>query len=67
MNGIYKNIGEFNPNKKCKTVIFLVYMINDILTNKKNYFFIRVIYQRSNAKDFSCFQYPILFFCVKKH
>ena len=46
MDGIYENIEEFNPNKKRKTVIFLFYMINDILTNKKNYFFIRVIYQR---------------------
>ena len=61
MDGIYKNIEEFNPNKKRKTVIFLFYMINDILTNKKNYFFIRVIYQRWKAKDFICFHCTILF------
>ena len=35
MNFIYKNIEEYNPNKKQKMLIIFDDMITDILINKK--------------------------------
>ena len=35
MNDIYKNIEEYNPNKKRKILIVFDDMIADILSNKK--------------------------------
>ena len=35
MNDIYKNIEEYNTNKKRKTLIVFDYMIADMLTSKK--------------------------------
>ena len=35
MDKIYKNIEEYNPNKKRKMLIVLDYVIDDMLSNKK--------------------------------
>ena len=35
MDGIYKNIEECNPNKKCKILITFDDMVTDMLSNKK--------------------------------
>ena len=35
MYNIYKNIEEYNPNKKCKILVVLHDMIADMLSNKK--------------------------------
>ena len=35
MDDIYKNIEEYNPNKKCKILIVFDDMIADMLNNKK--------------------------------
>ena len=35
MNHIYKNIEEYNPNKKHKILISFDHMIADMLNNKK--------------------------------
>ena len=35
MDDIYKNIEEFNPNKKCKILIIFNDMISDMVSNKK--------------------------------
>ena len=35
MDDIYKNIEEYNPNKKCKTLIAFDDMVADIIRNKK--------------------------------
>ena len=35
MDHIYKNIEEYNPNKKCKILIAFDDMIADMLSNKK--------------------------------
>ena len=37
MDNIYKNIEEYNPNKKRKILIVFDNMIADMLSNKKNY------------------------------
>ena len=35
MDDIYKNIEEYNPNKKCKILIIFHDMIADTLSSKK--------------------------------
>ena len=35
MDDIYKNIEEYNPDKKCKLLIVLDDMIADMFSNKK--------------------------------
>ena len=35
MDDIYENIDEYSPNKKLKKLIAFVYMIIDMLNNKK--------------------------------
>ena len=35
MDDIYKNIEEYNPNKKCKILIVFDDIITDMLSNKK--------------------------------
>ena len=35
MDDIYKNIEKYSPNKKCKILIVLDYMIADMHNNKK--------------------------------
>ena len=35
MHDIYKNIKEYNPNKKRKMLIVFYYVIADMLNNKK--------------------------------
>ena len=37
MDDIYKNIEEYNPNKKHEILIVFVDMIADMLNNKKTY------------------------------
>ena len=37
MNYIYKNIEDYNPNKKRKILIVFYYMIVDMLNNKKRH------------------------------
>ena len=37
MNDIYKNIEDYNPNKKRKILIVSDDMIADMLSNKKTY------------------------------
>ena len=36
MDDIYKNIDEYNPNKKCKILIVFDDMIADMLKNEKH-------------------------------
>ena len=35
MDGIYKNIEEYNPNKKREISVVFDYMIGDMVSNKK--------------------------------
>ena len=56
MDDIYKNIEDYNPNKKRKILIIFDDMIADMLINKK----------LKKTKHFSCFYYTILFHCPKK-
>ena len=49
MNDIYKNVEEYNPNKKRKIIIFFDNIIADILVIKN------LIQQGKKAEHFSCF------------
>ena len=44
MDGIYKNIEEYNPNKKRKILIDFDDMIADILSNKNLIQYKRIVY-----------------------
>ena len=35
MQGVYKNIGQYNPNRKCKVFIVFDGTISDMISNKK--------------------------------
>ena len=35
MDGFYKNVAEYNPNKKCKMLSVFKHLIADKLSNKK--------------------------------
>ena len=35
MQDVYKNIGEYNPGKKCKVLIVFDDMVADMISNKK--------------------------------
>ena len=64
MEDIYKNIEEYNPNKKWK-ILIVFDMFADMLSNKKLYPI--VFYQRKKIKHLSSFYYTILFPCSKKY
>ena len=67
MDDIYKNIEEYNPNKKRKALIVFD-IIADMLSNKKlNPVVTESLIKGRKLKDLSCFYYTILFNCNKKH
>ena len=66
MDDIYKNIEDYNPNKKRKILIVFDDMIADMLSNKKPWSNSNwIIYQRQETKHFTCFYYTALFCCAK--
>ena len=67
MDDIYKNIEEYNPNKKRKILIVFDDMIADMLSNKKLNPMVTELCIRQKAKHFSCFYYTILICCTKKY
>ena len=64
MDNIYKNIKEFNPNKKRKMLIVFDDMIADMLSNKR---FIPIVAELfiTGRKYFSCVYHTILFYCFE--
>ena len=55
MDGIYKNIEEYNPNKKRKKLIVFDYMIADMLNNKKFNPIVTESFVRGRKLDISLF------------
>ena len=51
---IHKNIGEYNPNKKCKILIIFNEMIVDMLSNKKRELQ-QITFNHSSDTDFKDF------------
>ena len=62
MDDIYKNIEEYNPNKKGKILIVFDDMIADMLCNKKPNPTVTEVFIRRRK-----FYYTILFCCFKKY
>ena len=67
MDNIYKNIDEYNPNKKQKILIAFDDMIADMLSNKKLNPIVTELFIRGRKLNISCFYYTILFCCSKKY
>ena len=68
MDDIYKNIEEYNPNKKRNILIVFDDVIADMLSNKKlNPVVTELFIRGKKAKYFSLIYHTILFCCFKKH
>ena len=67
MNDIYKNIEEYNPNKKRKILIAFDDMIADMLSNKKLNPIVTELFIRGRKLNIFFFFYTILFCCTKKY
>ena len=66
MDDIYKNIEEYNPNKKRKILIIFNDMITDMLSNKKLNPIVTKLFVREKKNISLVFIYhTILFHCCK--
>ena len=66
MDNIYKNIEEYNPNKKRKILIVFDDMIADMLSNKTFYPIVTELFIRGRNHS-SCFCCTILFGLAKQY
>ena len=68
MDDIYKNIEEYNPNKKRKILILFNDMITDMPSNKKLNPIVTKLFVREKKNISLVFIYhTILFHCSKKY
>ena len=67
MDDIYKNIEEYNPNKKKKILMVFDAIIADMLGNKKRNAIVTELFIRGRKLNISVFYYTILFCCSKKY
>ena len=67
MNDIYKNIEEYNPNKKHKILIVFDDMIADMLSNKKLSQIVTELFIRVRKLKISLYYYIILFCLAKRY
>ena len=65
MDDIYKNIGEYKPNKKCKILIVFDDMIANILCNKKLNPIATELIIKGRKLNISLVFITILFCCAK--
>ena len=67
MDDIYKNIEEYNPNKKCKILIVCYDMIADMLSNKKVNSIVTPLFVRSRKLNISIAFVTQSYFAVSKN
>ena len=67
MDDIYKNIEEYNPNKKYKILIFFDDMITDMLSNKKINTIITELYIRGRKLNISLVFITQFYFLLPKN
>ena len=68
MDNIYKNIEEYNPNKKHKILVVFDDMIADMLNNKKLNSVVTELFIRGRKLNISLvFYYTTLFCCTKRY
>ena len=65
MDDIYKNIEEYNPNKKLKMLIFFHDMTADMLNYKRLNSIVIKFFIRGRKINISFFYYAILFCCAR--
>ena len=65
MDDIYKNIEEYNPNKKRKILIVFDDMIADMVSNKKLNPIVTELFVRGRELNISLFITQSYFFCAK--
>ena len=66
MDDIYKNIEEYNPNKKRKILIVFDDMIADILSKKRNPIVIE-LFNRSRKLNISLVFITVSLLCARKY
>ena len=66
MADIYKNIQDYNSNKKFKTLIVFIDMIVDMLSNKKLNPVVTELFIRSRKLNISLFLLPNLILLFQK-
>ena len=64
---IFKNIEEYNPNKKHKTLIVFDDMIVDMLSNKKLNPIVTELFIRGRKLNISRFYHTILLCCIRNY
>ena len=67
MDDIYKNIEEYNPNKKCKILIVFDDMIADMLNNKKLNSIVAELFVRGRKLNISIVFITESYFSVPKN
>ena len=67
MDDIYKNIEEYNPNKKCKILIIFDDIIADMLSNKKLNSIVTELFTRGRKLSISLVFITQSYFAVPKN
>ena len=67
MNGVYKNIDNYNPNRKRKILIVFDDMIADIMTNKKFQWIIEYLFVRCRKPNILLVFITQSYFSVPKY
>ena len=65
MDGVSKNINDYNPRRNRKILIICYDMIADVKCNKKPSHNRRTVYQVQKTQYFTRFYRTVLFFCSK--
>ena len=67
MEGVYKNINDYNPRRKRKILIVFDDMIADVKGNKKLQAIIEDLFIKlQKTQYFTCYYHTVLFFCSKR-
>ena len=67
LDDVYKNVDDYNQNRKRKILMVFDDMIADIITNKKFQVIIKELYIRCRKLNISLvFCHSVLFFCSKR-
>ena len=60
MQDVYKNVDEYNEDKKCKSLIVFDDMIANMINNKNINSIVTELFIRGRKLNISCFYYTII-------
>ena len=66
MQDVFKNIEEYNPNRKCKILIVFDDMIANMMSNKKNNYTVAELFIRERKLSISTLFITQFYFAVPK-